>query len=82
MNALDDSSRLSVSDYLKLEENSQVKHEYVAGFVYAMSGGRNVHQIVSTNATVALANLLRGHPCRAYNSDTKIRIRLPGQVRF
>lgn len=47
-----------------------------------MSGGRNVHQLISTNVTVALAARLRGGPCRAYNSDTKIRIRLPGQVRF
>ncbi len=25
---------------------------------------------------------LRGKPCRPYNSDTKVRVRLPGEVRF
>ena len=82
MNALEFHENVSVEDYLQLEADSPVKHEYIAGAVYAMSGGRNVHQLISTNVTVALATALRGRPCRAYNSDTKIRIRLPGQTRF
>ena len=82
MNALKDPHKVSVQEYLEFEANAVSKHEFVAGVVYAMSGGRNVHQLISTNATVALANGLRGRACRAYNSDTKIRIRLPGQIRF
>ncbi len=72
----------SVEEYLQLEREAHEKHEYVAGSIYAMSGGRNVHQLISTNVTVALATQLRGNSCRAYNSDTKIRIRMPGQTRF
>src|SRR5262249_9108779 len=34
------------------------------------------------NALGALHARLRGRPCRPFNSDTKIRIRLPTQVRF
>lgn len=82
MHALKIHQPTSVEEYLRLEADSMVKHEYVAGAIYAMSGGRNVHQLMSTNLTVALANALRGRSCRAYNSDTKIRIRLPGQTRF
>lgn len=82
MNALDKSRFYKAEEYLQLEADSAEKHEFVAGSVYAMSGGRNVHQLISTNATVALAGHLRGGPCRAYNSDTKIRIRLPGHMRF
>jgi Uma2 family endonuclease len=61
---------------------SPVKHEYVAGVVYAMAGARNVHNLITTNATVALGIRLRGRPCRPYNSDTKIRIRLTTHFRF
>ena len=82
VDALKANEKFSVEEYLKLEADSAVKHEFIAGAVYAMGGGRNVHQLIATNATVALASALRGRPCRAYNSDTKIRIRLPGQVRF
>jgi len=33
--------RLSYAEYLELEERSDVKHEYVDGVVFAMSGGRS-----------------------------------------
>lgn len=71
-----------VEDYLAGELTSAVKHEYVGGVVYAMAGGRNAHYLVATNIVGALHSRLRGRPCRVYNSDTKIRIRLPTQVRF
>ncbi|MBT9583130.1 Uma2 family endonuclease [bacterium] len=73
---------LSVQEYLETERNSPVKHEYLGGVVYAMSGARNVHNLVATNISAALWSQLRGQPCRTFNSDTKIRIRLPGQTRF
>jgi hypothetical protein len=34
---------VSVDDYLARELNSPIKHEYLAGYVYAMSGARNAH---------------------------------------
>lgn len=73
---------LSVDDYLAGELVSPVKHEYVAGVVYAMTGARNVHNTISGNAFAALHARLRGKPCRPFNSDTKLRIRLPTHVRF
>lgn len=73
---------VSVDDYLAGELNSTVKHEYLGGVVYAMAGARNAHNIIATNLLVALGSRLRGRSCRPFNSDTKIRVRLPGQVRF
>ncbi|MCU0978476.1 MAG: Uma2 family endonuclease [Pirellulaceae bacterium] len=73
---------VSVEDYLAGELVSPVKHEYLGGVVYAMAGAKNVHNLIASNALVALGIRLRGRPCRPYNSDTKIRIRLPNQVRF
>jgi Uma2 family endonuclease len=73
---------VSVEDYLAGELVSPIKHEYLGGVVYAMAGARNAHNLIATNALGALHARLRGKPCRPFNSDTKIRIRLPTQVRF
>lgn len=75
-------SLVSVEDYLAGEADSPVKHEYVGGIVYAMAGARNVHNLIAGNAFGSLHGRLRGRRCRPYNSDTKIRIRLPLEVRF
>ncbi len=74
--------RISIEDYLAGELTSPVKYEYVGGVVYAMAGARNAHDLISTNVIVSLGSRLRGGRCRPYNSDTKIRVRLPTQVRF
>ncbi len=75
---------VSVEDYLAGELDSPIKHEYLGGVVYAMAGARNAHTLIASNTFLAVGMRLRGrgHRCRAYNSDTKIRIRLPGHVRF
>src|SRR5262249_29386565 len=73
---------VSVSDYLAGELISPVKHEYLGGVVYAMAGARNAHNFIAGNVFGTLHGRLRGKPCRPYNSDTKIRIQLPTQIRF
>jgi Uma2 family endonuclease len=47
-----------------------------------MAGARNQHNDISGNIFTALHGRLRGKSCRPYNSDTKVRIRLPRQTRF
>jgi Uma2 family endonuclease len=73
---------VSVADYLAGELISPVKHEYLGGVVYMIAGARNTHNIIATNTVGALYARLRGRPCRLYNSDIKIRIRLATQIRF
>lgn len=73
---------ISVDDYLASELVSDVKQEYVGGLVYRMATARIVHSIMAGNIFAGLHSRLRGSRCRPYNSDTKIRVRLPTQVRF
>ena len=47
-----------------------------------MAGARNAHNIIAGNSFAALWNRLRGRRCRAFNSDTKIRVQLPAHIRF
>jgi Uma2 family endonuclease len=74
---------ISVEDYLIGELQSPIKHEYLAGFVYAMAGARIVHNVIGLNIAATLHFMLRGKRCQPYNSDMKIRIRLPrNEFRF
>src|SRR2546421_10257091 len=73
---------VSVEDYLAGEMISPFKHEYIGGVVYAMAGARNVHNVIAGNTYGASYVRLRGRSCRPFNSDTKIRVRLPTHVRF
>ena len=82
MSAVKKLNLLSVEDYLAGELVSPIKHEYLGGVVYAMAGARNAHNLIATNTTTGLGVRLRGKRCRPYNSDTKIRVRLPLHVRF
>src|SRR5690242_18136730 len=82
MSALPRWNLVSIDEYLAGELASPVKHEYLGGVVYAMAGARNAHNLIASNCLGALHGRLRGRPCRAYNSDTKIRLRLRDQIRF
>lgn len=73
---------VSTEEYLAGELVSPVKHEYLGGVVYAMAGARNVQNVIAGNVFAFLHARLRGHRCRPYNSDTKIRVRLPTHTRF
>ena len=73
---------VSVEDYLAGELRSPAKHEYAGGYVYAMAGGRNVHNTVAGAFFGTLYNRLRGRACQPFNSDTKVRVRLPTHTRF
>ena len=73
---------ISVEDYLSGELLSPIKHEYLAGVVYAMAGARNVHNIIAGNVFARLHSRLGGRQCRPFNSDTKIRVQFPTHVRF
>jgi Uma2 family endonuclease len=73
---------VSVDNYLRGELNSQLKHEYLGGYVYAMAGARNAHHQIASNTLGALQARLRGKPCQPFNSDTKVRVKLPAHVRF
>ena len=69
-------------EYLAAELLSPVKHEYLGGVVHAMAGAKNIHNEIVGNVFLAIGVRLRGKKCRPYNSDTKVRVRMPNQLRF
>lgn len=66
--------RFDRQDYFVWETEQPVKHEYVAGEVFAQAGARQNHVVVALNIAGALRQRLRGTPCRAYISDMQLEV--------
>jgi Uma2 family endonuclease len=64
----------STNEYLDMEAGSSVKHEYIAGEVYAMSGASERHNRIAGNAFYLFRTAARGGRCGVYISDMKLRI--------
>src|SRR5260370_19282431 len=47
-----------------------------------MAGARNAHNPIGGNVLGSFQCRLRGKRCRPFNSDTKVRVHLPNQIRF
>ncbi|HEX8920234.1 MAG TPA: Uma2 family endonuclease [Pyrinomonadaceae bacterium] len=59
--------------YLSLERNSEIRHEYLDGFVYAMAGESPEHSTICFNLVVVIGLQLRGKPCRGFSPNMKVR---------
>ncbi len=64
----------TIEQYAALEESAPYKSEFIAGRIYAMSGGTPTHSAVAANISGEMRNLLRHGPCRVYNSDLRVGI--------
>src|SRR4051794_39381331 len=69
---------LTFEEYLEFEEASEIKHEYINGYVQAMSGARREHNYVEMNILGLLREQLRGKRCAALGSGQRLSIKLPG----
>lgn len=65
---------MTVEEYLRNEENSPVRHEYVNGFVYplAQAGTSDAHALIAVNIVAALHPLARRRGCFTYASDMRL----------
>ncbi len=59
--------RISVDDYLRLEQRGEERHEYVNGVVHAMVGVTARHNIITSAISSALREHLKGTPYRHRN---------------
>ena len=66
--------KISIEEYLEMENASIEKHEYYKGEIFAMSGAKVPHNVISGNLFIALGQKLKGKKCRPYNSDQRIHI--------
>lgn len=60
-------------EYLALERNSGVRHEYLDGFVYAMAGESPEQSTICFNLGGHVGAQLKGKPCRGFSPNMKVR---------
>ena len=65
---------MSLDQYLALEEETPIRHEYVAGEVYAMSGATTRHNTISLNVHRHLHAPARRSGCRVFVEAIKLHV--------
>ncbi|HEX5151499.1 MAG TPA: Uma2 family endonuclease [Parafilimonas sp.] len=66
--------KLSIQEYLEMENASPEKHEYYQGEVFAMSGARVPHVMISDNILFTLKLKLKDKSCKPFGSDLRIHV--------
>ena len=64
---------MTVEEYFRFEERSPIRHEYVAGEVYAMAGATARHNLIAGTIYGALLGAERS-PTRVFMSDMRVHV--------
>lgn len=72
--AIPQSRRYSVEEYFRMESDAVEKHDYINGQIVCMSGGTAVHSLITANLIREVGNLLKGKPCRVYESNLCVAV--------
>lgn len=67
-------TKISVEEYLDGENSAQIKHEFVAGEVYAMAGASEKHHRICANLFIELDSHLENSTCDAFITDMKLKV--------
>jgi len=66
--------RYTYQDYVWLEQESTVRHEFLSGEIVAVAGGTPEHAAMAAEVIGQLRERLRGGPCRVFTSDLGVRV--------
>ncbi len=66
--------RITPEEYLFAERDAEVRHEYVDGEVFAMSGASRRHNRIAGTLYARLLSRVRDRGCETYISDVKVRV--------
>ena len=66
--------KLTPQAYLEQERQSETKHEFIDGEIFAMSGASFAHNLISANLIRELGNQLKQRPCRVLPSDMRVQL--------
>jgi len=69
--------RFSEVQYLALEKQTGIRHEFIDGQVYAMVGGSFNHGTLTGTIAREIGNHLKGKPCRVFSESIKVKIPNP-----
>ncbi|MBD2268641.1 Uma2 family endonuclease [Anabaena sp. FACHB-1391] len=66
--------KLTPEEYFVWEEKQLLRHEYLNGEIYAMSGGTQNHGRIASNIIFIVKCHLQGGGCQVGNSDCRVNI--------
>lgn len=69
------------AEYLALERESEIKHEFHDGEIFAMSGGTSRHSALGLKVGAALEGT-RSPGCIVFQSDMRVRVRETGRAAY
>lgn len=61
-------------EYWQIDEDSNLKHEFWYGQIYAMAGASTDHNRISLSIGSSLKIQLRGRPCEPFVGDQRLKI--------
>lgn len=61
-------------DYLRVEDDSDIKHEFDDGQVWAMAGGSPEHARIIANVSTLLNIAMGDRRCEVFSSELRIRV--------
>lgn len=66
----------TLEEYLDLEAQSSIQHEFVAGEIYDMADPSRDHEIVAMNLAAPLHVHVQDRPCRVYTGRRQLQFRI------
>lgn len=64
-------------EYLAYDSGSEIRNEYIAGEIVAMTGASREHNLINSNVNGELRSRLRGKPCETYSNDMRVQTNAP-----
>jgi Uma2 family endonuclease len=67
-------TQYTVEEYLKLEESSEIRHEFYRGEIFAMSGASLSHNRIIRNGATSIQRLLNDGACEVFLDGAQLKI--------
>lgn len=64
---------LTEQEYFAIEKETDLRHEFIDGFIYAMAGGSLDHNTIIGTLSREIGNHLKGKPCRVFAEGVKVK---------
>lgn len=74
--------QFTFDDYLRVEEDSLIRHEFLEGRIWAMAGGTPAHARICANVIALLSAALGARRCAVFTTDLRIRVRATGLATY
>ncbi|MBI3182848.1 MAG: Uma2 family endonuclease [Myxococcales bacterium] len=74
--------RYTWEQYIAIERDSPIKHEFLDGEIFAMAGGTPEHAALAAAVIGELGAQLEGKPCRVYTSDLRVKVLASGLATY